>query len=48
MYDENKNLTREKIFIKKGEKFETSEGRYTIVVLAIIENDNNEILVKKT
>lgn len=48
LYDENKNLTGEKIFRKKGEKSETPEGRYTIVVLAIIENENNEILVQKT
>lgn len=48
LYDENKNLTGEKIFRKKGEKSETPEGRYTIVVLAIIENDDNEILVQKT
>ncbi len=48
LYDENKNLTGEKIFRKKGKKSETPEGRYTIVVLAIIENDNNEILVQKT
>ena len=48
LYDENKNLTGEKIFRKKGEKSITPEGRYTIVVLAIIENDNNEILVQKT
>ena len=48
LYDENKNLTGEKIFRKKGEKSETSKGRYTIVVLAIVENENDEILVQKT
>lgn len=48
LYDENKNLTGEKIFRKKGEKSITLEGRYTIVVLAIIENKNGELLVQKT
>ena len=48
LYDGNKNLTGEKIFRRKGEKSETPEGRYTIVVLALIENTDNEILVQKT
>lgn len=48
IYDEFKNLINEKIFRKKGEKAIPPQDRYTIVVLAIIENDNNEILVQKT
>lgn len=47
-YDEFKNITNEKTFRKKGEKAISPQDRYTIVVLAIIENDNKEILVQKT
>ena len=45
LYDENKNLTGEKIFRKKGEKSITPEGRYTIVVI-IIEHIQNIMSVQ--
>ena len=47
-HDEFKNITNETYLEKKGEKAISPQDRYTIVVLAIIENDNKEILVQKT
>lgn len=48
LYDENKNLTGEKIFRKKGEKADTPIGKFTIVVLAFIRNSKGEYLIQKT
>lgn len=48
LYDENKKLTGEKVFREKGKKSIVPKGRYTIVVLAIIENSSNEFLLQKT
>ena len=48
LYDENKTLTGEKIFREKGKKAETPEGRYTIVVLAFIEDSKGNYLMQKT
>lgn len=48
LYDENRNLTGEKVFRKKGQKSIVPKGRYTIVVLAIIENSKNKFLLQKT
>ena len=44
LYDDNKNLTGEKIFRKKGTKLEVPKGKYTIVVLAFIKNYKGEFL----
>ena len=44
LYDDNKNLTGEKIFREKGTKLEVPKGKYTIVVLAFIENSKGEFL----
>ena len=38
LYDENKNLTGEKLFREKGTKLIVPKGRYSVVVLAFIEN----------
>lgn len=48
LYDENKNLTGEKKFREKGGKLKVPKGRYTIVVLAFIENSNGEFLFQMT
>ena len=48
LYDDNKNLTGEKIFREKGTKLEVPKGKYTIVVLAFIENSKGEFLFKMT
>ena len=48
LYDENRNLTGEKVFREKGQKSIVPKGRYTIVVLAIIENSKNKFLLQKT
>ena len=48
LYDENKNLTGEKIFREKGKKADTPNGKYTIVVLAFIENSKGEFLFQMT
>lgn len=48
LYDENKNLTGEKVFREKGKKSVVPKGRYTIVVLAIIEDSKNKFLLQKT
>lgn len=48
LYDENKKLTGEKIFREKGKKAIVPEGKFTIVVLGIIKNNNNEFLMQKT
>lgn len=48
LYDENKNLTGEKIFREKGTKLEVPKGKYTIVVLAFIENSKGEFLFQMT
>ena len=48
LYDDNKNLTGEKIFRKKGTKLEVPKGKYTIVVLAFIENSKGEFLFQMT
>lgn len=41
-------MTGEKIFREKGNKAETREGRYIIVVLAVIENLEGNYLFQKT
>ena len=48
LYDENKNLTGEKLFREKGTKLIVPKGRYSIVVLAFIENSNGEFLFQMT
>lgn len=48
LYDDNKNLTGEKIFREKGTKLEVPKGKYTIVVLAFIENSKGEFLFQMT
>ena len=48
LYDENRNLTGEKVFREKGKKSVVPKGRYTIVVLAIIEDSKNRFLLQKT
>ena len=48
LYNENKELTGEKIFRKKGEKTETPKNKYTIVVLAFIINSRGQYLIQKT
>ena len=48
LYDDNKNLTGEKIIRKKGTKLEVPKGKYTIVVLAFIENSKGEFLFQMT
>lgn len=48
LYDENKNLTGEKLFRKKGTKLIVPEGRYSVVVLAFIENSKGEFLFQMT
>ena len=48
LYDENKNLTGEKLFREKGTKLIVPKGRYSIVVLAFIENSEGEFLFQMT
>lgn len=48
LYDENRNLTGEKMFRKKGTKLEVPIGKYIIVVLVFIENSNDEFLFQMT
>lgn len=48
LYDENKDLTGEVMFRKKGTKLEVPKGKYTIVVLAFIENSKGEFLFQMT
>lgn len=48
LYDENRILTGEKVFREKGQKSIVPKGRYTIVVLVIIENSKNKFLLQKT
>lgn len=48
LYDENKNLTGEKLFREKGTKLIVPEGRYSVVVLAFIENSKGEFLFQMT
>lgn len=48
LYDENKNLTGEKIFREKGTKLIVPKGRYSVVVLAFIENSKGEFLFQMT
>jgi len=48
LYDENKNLTGEKLFRAKGTKLQVPKGRYNIVVLAFIENSKGEFLFQMT
>ena len=48
LYDENKNLTGEKKFRRKGEKLNVPNGKYTVVVLAFIENSKGEFLFQMT
>lgn len=48
LYDENKNLTGEKLFREKGTKLIVPKGRYSIVVLAFIENSKGEFLFQMT
>ena len=48
LYDENKNLTGEKLFRKKGTKLIVPKGRYSVVVLAFIENSKGEFLFQMT
>ena len=48
LYDENKNLTGEKLFREKGTKLIVPNGRYSIVVLAFIENSKGEFLFQMT
>lgn len=48
LYDENKNLTGEKLFREKGTKLIVPKGRYSIVVLAFIENPKGEFLFQMT
>lgn len=48
LYDENKNLTGEKLFREKGTKLIVPKGRYSIVVLAFKENSKGEFLFQMT
>ena len=48
LYDENKNLTGEKLFREKGTKLIVPKGRYSCVVLAFIENSKGEFLFQMT
>lgn len=48
LYDENKDLTGEVIFRKKGTKLDVPKGKYIIVVLAFIENSKGEFLFQMT
>ena len=48
LYDENKNLTGEKLFREKGTKLIVPKGRYSVVVLVFIENSSGEFLFQKT
>ena len=48
LYDENKNLTGEKLFREKGTKLIVPKGRYSFVVLAFIENSKGEFLFQMT
>lgn len=48
LYDENKELTGEVLFREKGTKLEVPQGRYSIVVLAFIENSKGEFLFQMT
>ena len=48
LYDENKNLTGEKLFREKGTKLIVPKGRYSIVVLVFIENSKGEFLFQMT
>lgn len=48
LYDENKKLTGEKLFREKGTKLVVPDGKYTIVVLAFIENSNGDFLFQMT
>lgn len=48
LYDENKKLTGEVLFREKGTKLEVPKGRYSVVVLAFIENNNGEFLFQMT
>lgn len=48
LYDENKKLTGEVIFREKGKKANPPECRYTIVVLAFIQNSEGKYLIQKT
>ena len=48
LYDENKNLTGEKLFREKGTKLTVPKGRYSVVVLAFIENPKGEFLFQMT
>lgn len=48
LYNENKELTGEKIFREKGTKLVVPNGKYTVVVLAFIENSNGEFLFQMT
>ena len=48
LYDENKNLTGEKLFREKGTKLIVPEGKYSVVVLAFIENSKGEFLFQMT
>ena len=48
LYDENKNLTGEELFREKGTKLIVPKGRYSVVVLAFIENSKGEFLFQMT
>lgn len=48
IYDENKNLTGEKVFREKGTKLQLQKGKYSVVVLAFIENFKGEFLFQMT
>lgn len=48
LYDENKNLTGEKLFREKGTKLIVPKGRYSVVVLAFIKNSKGEFLFQMT
>ena len=48
LYDENKNLTGEKLFREKGTKLIVPKGRYSVVVLVFIENSKGEFLFQMT
>lgn len=48
LYDENKKLTGEKVFREKGKKALVPNGKYTVVVLAFIQNSLGSFLLQKT
>lgn len=48
LYDENKKLTKEKLFREKGARLNVPKGRYFIVVLAFIQNSKGEYLFQMT